>query len=96
MSFSLDYSLEKMITQGNNHTLKERLEYGEIIKEKIKNLSIDDTFTKFLIEILNRFTEHRKDINLLDVSIYSSYFRDILDEPDYKIIKNSLTELMNS
>ena len=93
---SLHYFLEKMITLDNNHTLEERLRYAEIIKEKIQNLSINDTSTNFLIEILNRFTEHRKDINLLDVSIYSTYFINILDEPDYEIIKNSLTELMNS
>ena len=93
---SLEYFLEKMITLGNNHTLEERLKYAEIIKEKIQNLSINDTSTNFLIEILNRFTEHRKDINLLDVSIYSTYFINILDEPYCKIIKNSLTESMNS
>jgi hypothetical protein len=93
---SLQYFLEKMIAQGNNHTLEEKLEYAEIIKEKIKNLIIDNAHTKFLIEILNRFTEHRKDINLLDLSIYSTYFINILDEPYCKIIKNSLTESINS
>jgi hypothetical protein len=28
---SLQYFLEKMIAQGNNHTLEEKLEYAEII-----------------------------------------------------------------
>jgi len=93
---SLEYFLEKMIEQGNNHTLEEKLEYAEIIKGKIKNLIVDNVHTNFLIEILNRFTEHRKDINLLDVSIYSSYFMDILDDTDYTAIKSSLTESINS
>ena len=88
---SIEYFLEKMITQDNNHTIEERKGYAKDIKEAISELDIFKEEKNYIITILNRIIDRTDNTNL-DISIYTSYIENLFKEEDYQALYNSLKE----
>lgn len=94
------YKLSKMICTTNNHTVLEKRRYAQIWIEQInhhfKQSELDaDMLWKvnYILKILSKIA-HREANDLLDISIYTSYLRELLEkDPDYieihKVLKNS-------